>query len=472
MRYIWVSMLMLFFVGCDSKKEVTEEQNSIENIIIDNAYVVLDNDRVMAQYRDYNQHLLDDFDIDFRTITTSDDSDIDLFANSEFKRLQKESRSHSGKAILMVINTLQDKVRLEVSMALEPVYTDAFVSYIERKGFVPYFRNDTIADAIYMAAELISDRAYDAQSGKEFMTPMQSKSIGAGAKTEAHIGKKNLHEKKGDNVFTSSSDTPKDVLKKYLTALKAHNTNPKLDIYTDATKAFFAKHTVTEANQNNEIRFLTPCMDSKEVKYAVDGVHAVVMNDPVNQRKCTPHFFKKEQGKWKLDIATMAQVLRFNAPMQWHFDKKERLKGEAKYYAFAFDGYSLDTYGYPHKHVKKDNKWDKYRWKYTCNGYLHPGDKREDAHCWLSSALPGGPIDVRLGLLPRDKIYGFGEGATLKKHVTIRELIDYLNSVPSGEVATVILEHYYLNGKETNNFDAILNPNVEVRYETRQGIAP
>ena len=56
--------------------------------------------------------------------------------------------------------------------------------------------------------------------------------------------------------------------------------------------------------------------------------------------------------------------------------------------------------------------------------------------------------------------------------VTIRELIDYLNSVPSGEVATVVLEHYYLNGKETYDFDAILDPNVEVRYETRQGIAP
>ena len=59
-----------------------------------------------------------------------------------------------------------------------------------------------------------------------------------------------------------------------------------------------------------------------------------------------------------------------------------------------------------------------------------------------------------------------------KEHASVKELIDYLNSVPSGDVATVIIEHYYLNGKETNNFDAILNPNVEVRYETRQGIAP
>lgn len=471
MKYIIVGILVLFFTGCESKKDEINAQNSIENIIIDNAYVVLDNDKVMSQYRDFNQHLLDDFDIDFRTITTSNDEDIDLFANREFTKLQKESRSTSGKAILMIVNPAQDKVRLEVSMALEPIYTDAFVSYIERKGFVPYFRNDTIADAIYMASELISDRAYDAEAGKEFMPPMQSKSIGAGAKTKANIGKSNHHEKKGDNVTVSSNDTPMDVLKKYLASLKAHNTNPHLDIYTDATKTFFAQHTVTEINQNNEIRFLTPCMDSKKVKYGSDGLHAVVMNDPVKQRKCTPHFFKKEQGKWKLDIATMAQILRFNAPMDWHFDKKERLKGEAMYYAFAFDGYGLDGNGYPIESTEA-SEWKKYRWKYSCNGYFHPGDKKVDAHCWIAYALPGGPADIRLGLEGYDKIYGFGEGVSQKLNVTSGEFIAYLNSVPSGKIATVIIEHYYLNGKETYKFDDILNPNVEIHYETLHGIAP
>jgi len=471
MKYIIVGVLVLFFSGCESKKDEIEAQNSIENIIIDDAYVVLDNAKIMAQYKDFNQHLLDEFDIDFRTITTDSDEDIDLFANREFNRLQKKSRSTSGKAILMVINPAQDKVRLEVSMALEPVYTDAFVSYIERKGFVPYFRNDTIADAIYMASELISDRAYDAQAGKEFMPPMQSKSIGAGAKVQAHIGKKNYDEKNGPNIITSSSDTPMDVLKKYLESEKAYNTNPNLDIYTDATKRFFAQHTVTKINQDNEIRFLLPCMDSKEVKYANDNIHAVVMNDPIEQRKCTPHFFKKEQGKWKLDIATMAQILRFNTLMDWRFDKKERLKGEAMYYAFAFDGYWFDGNGYPRKHQAKA-KWEKYRWKYTCGGYFHPGDRKSDARCWIKYALPGGAAYVRLGFEGMDKIYGFGEGKNRKENVTIKEFIDYLNSIPSGGIVTVIIEHYFLNGKETYNFDDILKPNVRVEYETRQGIAP
>jgi uncharacterized protein len=450
MKAVYIIFLLLFLVGCESKEEAQKSQNSLENIMIDNAYVVLDHAKVMQEYRAFNQHLLDSFDIDFRTITTTSDENIDLFANREFNRLQQESRSSSGKAILMVINTAKDKVRLEVSMALEGVYTDAFISYIEREGFVPYFRNNTISDAIYMAAELISDRAYDAQVGKAFMPPMQSKSIGAGAKTKAYIGKKKREEKRGTNVLVSKGDSPIKVLQKYLDALKAYNTNPNLDIYTDTTRTFFSSHTVTKINQDNEIRFLTPCMQSKKIKYASDGIHAVVMNDPVEERKCTPHFFKKEQGAWKLDIATMAQILRFNAPMQWHFDKKERLKGEAKYYAFAFDGYGLDRNGYPY--VPKTIKDKQARWGFRCGQWYHPKDeenvKREPKkyiRCGIVQIWRGSPAEIRLGLSVQDYIYGVGEGENTIENVTYAQFMAYMQNVPSGKIATVKVRHQHGN---------------------------
>jgi len=474
---VWITVIFSVLVllgGCEKKEQTLQEKAATqENVIIDDAYVLLDDKKLMKMYREYNEGLLQDYDIDFRVVTTSTQEDIDTFANKQFAKLHQESRSKSGKALLLVINTLQDKVRLEVSQALEPVFTDAFVSYIERKGFVPYLREYKIADGVYMATELVHDRATEAAAGKEFVPPMVSKSIGGGAKTKAHIGIADPDAKKGEQVDAHLSDTPMDVMERYLEVLKAHNKNPNLDIYTDTTKAFFRKWTVTEINQDHEVHNIAPCKPHYETLYDTDETHAVLAVRPYDKhRTCSPYFFKKEAGKWKLDIATMAQTLRFNAQMQFHFDKQKRLEKEGKYYAFAFDGYTFDTHGYPHKYTKGQAEWAKYRWKYSCNGYLHPGDKREDAHCWINNALPGGPAEVRLGFEPYDKIYGFGEGIDRKEHVTVDALMDYLNSVPSGEVATVIIEHYYLNGKETRKFDAILDPNVEVRYETRQGIAP
>jgi uncharacterized protein len=437
MKYIIVGALVLFFAGCESKEEEIK-QNSIEQIIIDEAYVVLDKPEVMKQYRDFNQHLLDSFDIDFRTITTTTNEDIDLFANSKFNKLQQKSRSQTGKAILMVINTSQDKVRLEVSMALEPMYTDAFISYIERKGFVPYFRNDTIADAIYMAASLISDRANDAKNGKEFMPQMQSKSIGAGAKTEALIGKKNYDKKEGVNVISLTTDTPIDILKKYLSSVKAHNTNPNLDIYTETTKSFFAGHTVTEINQNNGVRFLAPCMDSKQVKYASDGNHAVLMNDPVNQRTCTPHFFKKEQGLWKLDIATMAKVFRFNTTMMWHFDMDSKYEFTDNY-DFAFKGLYFDNNGYPHIYVKKKST-PKYRWGYTCYAFYRPDDPNKTLRCGISIAYRGSPASENLGFIGRDTVIAVGEGAEKINDVSFDDFMDYMNTMPTSKKAIVTVK--------------------------------
>ncbi len=470
-----LSVAILLLTGCENKTTETEHsEKSMGKIVIDDAYVLLHHKEMMKMYRDYNEQMLKDFDIDFRVVTTMSKEDINTFANKAFAELQAESRSQSGKALLLVVNPLQDKVRLEVSMALEPVYTDAYISYVERKGMVPYLRDSKISDGVYMMTELARDRAYEASLGKEFMPPMESKSIGGGAKTKAHIGSVDVDAKKGVSVQAKSSEQPKAVLQRYISeVLQKHNKNPDLDIYTDATKAFFRKWTVTEVNQDHEVHNLAPCTSKMTALYDSSDSHAVLAVKPYDKhRQCSPYFFKKEQGKWKLDIASMAQVLRFNHNMQFHFDISKRLEGEAIYYAFAFDGYGFDGNGYPRKYRKEDPEWKKYRWKYTCNGYYHPGDKKEDMHCWIKYALPGGPANVRLGLGGGDKIYGFGEEGNRKMKVTIGELIDYLNSVPSGEVATVVLEHYYLNGKETHDFDAILNPNVEVRYETRQGIAP
>jgi len=463
---------VLWLQGCDGKTEERQKGNETAGIVMDEAYVLLEEPKLMKDLADYNRWMQERFDIDMRVITTMDRGDVNLFANKRFNDLQAHSRSHSGKAMLLVLNTTQDKVRLEVSEALEPVFTDAFVSYLQRQGVVPYLREGKIADGIFMAMELIRDRLGEAEAGKEFMPPMQSRSIGAGAKTDALIGKKDPNAKHGDNVTASSDSDPKSVLQYYISdVLKKHNTNPDLDIYTDATKDFFRHWTVTTVNQDHEVHNLAPCTERMQTLYSAGGVHAVLAVLPYDKnRKCAPYFFKKEQGKWKLDIATMAQILRFNADMMFHFDIQKRLEGEAMYYAYAFDGYTLDRNGYPY--TSKKRKPDDARWGYQTKGYYHPGDKKENVRAWISYVWQGSPADIRLGLEPMDKIYAVGEGASRIENVTHQQLMEYMHNIPSDEVATVVVEHYYLNGKETNNFDAVLKPNISFKYETKRGIAP
>lgn len=456
---------MLMISGCDSKTEAAQKPKTEQNrIIIDDAYVLLDNDKLMKMYREYNEGLLKDYDIDFRVITTSSDEDIDLFANKAFATLQQKSRSRSGKALLLLVNTMQDKVRLEVSAALEPVYTDAFVSYVERKGMVPYLREYKIADGVYMMTELVHDRATEAHQGKEWMPPMESKSIGGGAKSKAYIGMVDPDAKKGTQVLARSGDDPKAVLQKYIEALKAHNKNPNLDIYTDATKAFFPKWTVTDINQNHEVENISKCLNLHETLYDNDDTHAVLAVIPYDKhRTCSPYFFKKEEGKWKLDIATMAQTLRFNAQMQWHFDMSKRLEKEGMYYAYAFDGYGFDKHGYPF--VPDHPMEDGMRWGYQCNGWFKPEEaelyrqnQEKYIRCWINKYWNGSPAEVRLGLDVYDYVIGVGEGIN-EKDANYKIFMSYMKQIPSGEVATVIVNHYDRDTKQTTRV-------------VRRGIAP
>ena len=443
---------LLFMSACDKKEQSLQERAATQkNVIIDDAYVLLDDEKLMKLYREYNENLLDDYDIDFRVVTTANKENIDAFANKQFTILQKESRSKSGKALLLVINTLQDKVRLEVSMALEPIFTDVFVSYIERKGFVPYFREYKIADGVYMATELVHDRASEASAGKEFIPPMQSKSIGGGAKTKAQIGITDVNAKKGTQVMADAADKPMDVMQEYLKVLKTHNKNPNLDIYTDTTKAFFGKWTVTEINQDHEIENIAPCKTHYETLYDTRNEHAVLAVRPYDQqRTCSPYFFEKEDEKWKLDIATMAQILRFNAKMQWHFDMSQRLKQEGMYYAYAFDGYTFGKNGYLFK--TKYPMEEGMRWGYECDGWfkreearLYKQNQKKYIRCWIKKRWPGSPAEVRLDLKPGDAIIGVGKEA---RDANYNDFMSYMKQVPSGEEVTVIAYRFKNNGQE------------------------
>jgi len=446
LRVLAVVLWMLLLGGCSDRGaggESTAGEISGENILTDDATLLGDKRDLLRKYYEFNRALLDEFDIDFRIITATGDEDIDVFSNRRFTEPQRHSRSHSGKAMLLVINAVQDRVRLEVSQALEPVYTDAFVSYIERRGMVPYFRDDRVAEGIYMITELVGDRARDAGKGKEFVPPMVSRSIGAGAKTEAKIGRKDPNAQKGARVEVSNAEGPLDLLRRYLDeVLRPYNTNPDLGLYSKATREFFRKHTVTEINMDNEIRFLTPCMAGKTEKISPDGRHAVLLNEPLqDHRACSPYFFIMEDGIWRLDIATMADVLRFNRTMEWHFDMKKRLEDEGLYYAFAFDGWQFDRYGFPHPVPPEHAKPEDARWGFKCKPWYRPGeDPQKLTRCWISLVWPGSPAQVRMGMDVYDFIYAVGEGPDRMENVSYRQFMEYMASVPSGEIATIEVE--------------------------------
>ncbi len=428
MKSLVILLLMLALSGCSHDNLSAERKD----ILIDNAALLGGKEKLIDAYLAYNQKMLEDFDIDFRVLTTNSAEDINPFTNKFFNQLQKKSRSHSGKAILLVINSQQDKVRIEVSMALEPVYTDIFVSYLEHNGLLPYFQAGKVADAVFVAAELIRDRAYEADQGKEFMPPMESRSIGGGAITAAKIGQNDPDAKRGEMIQVPGDADPEMVMDIYLQTLERHNKNPDLKIFTTATQKFFRQWTVTDINQNNEYRFVSKCTDAKII-YSDDQQFAV-FSSPIAQRTCAPYFFAREAGQWKLDIASMAKTIRFNADMQWHFSLPD-WQQSGQPYAFAFNDVSLDKNGYPHHRQKK------LRWGFSCGGWYRPGeDPNKLTRCWINKLQTDGAALNQLGLKVYDKIIAAGNGSEQIDNISFQQFMDYMGGAEKGADVTVTVE--------------------------------
>lgn len=292
----------------------------------------------------YHKQLLHEHDIDYRTVIPAAETvgDINAFAFNYFTEHRVGGLSQSGRGLLLVIDTENDIVRLEVSQALEGVYTDRFVSYIQHRQMIPFFRSQRVGDGILASTELIFSRAQDAERGRAFMPPVGGGTAGGGAVNPARIGAgRDERFRAGPDVAPAAND-PRMVLAAYRDAMERRNGNPGLSIYTRETRAFLGRRVMTPAQMDNEAQKLKEC---PEAALKVDAGHAV-LRYPVALRQCPPYFFRIEDGEWRLDLTMMSKAIRFNHRNQWHFDAQYHLDGRP--YSFAFTDWRVDRHGFPH----------------------------------------------------------------------------------------------------------------------------
>ncbi|CAA6805992.1 MAG: Unknown protein [uncultured Campylobacterales bacterium] len=171
----------------------------------------------------YHEMLLKEYDIDYRVVITNSDHNISLYANENFNSLQKNSLSKSGKALLLVINKNQDTVRLEVGISLEHIYTDMFVSYIEHRQMLPFFRDKKIPQGILGTTEFIFQRIINTDDS-ELLAIMNSESMGAGAKAKINSNKKNIKSTKHLKNIKRNA-TPLEILELYIQKSREYNNN-------------------------------------------------------------------------------------------------------------------------------------------------------------------------------------------------------------------------------------------------------
>lgn len=293
-----------------------------------------------GQIEDYHAAILEAYDLDYRVVVLSGAPDVNAAAARHFAETRIGNLSATGRGLLLVIAPEIDKVRIEVGRSLEPVFTDAFVAYIEERQMVPFFRSNRVADGILATTEMIVTRAQNAARNAGFDDePWAAFTTGAGATSAARLGQRDDDAwRRGTANVTAQHDTPDAVVAAYLTAMDARNANPDLPIYSEATRAMLAEWVVTPAQMDNVVAAYGQC-HAEAPRLA--GDRAVIRYPPA-ERACAPWFLVREAGGWRLDLATLQRAVRFGRDNAWRF-----ADGLAHPYAFAFADWRFDRNGFP-----------------------------------------------------------------------------------------------------------------------------
>lgn len=288
-----------------------------------------------------SQHtfLRSDHGIDYRVETVRGAGDLDTYAAVRFRALEIGRAGRGGRGLLLVIDAETDQVRLEVGRALEGSFPDAFVAWLEQRQMVPFFQAGRVGDGILAASELLVARVQQEQARGGFAELPAQGSGGAGARTRARLGEApDPAGRRGPEV--APGDTPEAAVSAYLEAMRTRNADPDLGLYSAATRAMLARWVVTPAQMDTLARTYGACR--AEPAYVDASGERAVVRYPLEARHCAPWFLMREQGRWRLDLATASAAIRFGRDNSWHF-----APGASHPYAFAFTDWRLDRNGFP-----------------------------------------------------------------------------------------------------------------------------
>ena len=332
------------FAGCTENND--PKKNSVITFVSDQAALLSKAEK--NHITQLSSALLRDMDIHIMTVVLKQSpEDINNKAVKLFQEYGVGRTTNGAKGVLFLIDPSGKQVRIEIGYDLEPIFTDGFTGYIERRQMAPFFQANKVGAGIEATVELLVGRALGEIEASNYERPKHKQqtgqflSGGAGSRVNVEIGSTAI-EKQASPLAKKYSAQPsvQVALDKYIEVLRLHIKDPDLGIYTPETRKFFSQWVVTDAQQDNELRVITRAMSSSEI-FTKDNL-AVISFSPDN-RQASPFFLEKGNRGWMMDFASMTKLIGFNHKNQWH------LRQTNHKYMFGFKEVFFDKNGFPHK---------------------------------------------------------------------------------------------------------------------------
>jgi len=340
---ISMAIFIIIFVlwGCSSKESATD-------FIDDQPALLTEHER--EHIIQLNKKLLEELDIHIKVAILKEASpNINQKAIQLFGENALGKKTRGAKGVLFLVDPAGKQVRVEIGYDLEPVFTDGFIGYIERKQMFPFFQTGKVGPGIEATVELLVGKALGTIDASDYILRQKQTAVGThysgggGARTKVKIGS-GTPEKQTTPLAHEfdPQPSPQMVLEKYMEVLTLRIKDPNLELYTPETREFFKKCIVTDAQQDNSLRNLEKIITQATV---FQHGNLAVIRFPITNRHAAPYFLRRNNKGWMLDFVTMNKTMGFNHKNQWFFLIRNHS------FMFGFEDVFFDKNGFPH--IKK-----------------------------------------------------------------------------------------------------------------------
>ena len=337
-KTVTLTVLFLFFIaistGCTGNNDSSSKSVGIgfvsdQAALLSKAEINHITQLGNARLRDMDIHIM-------ALVLKESPEDIDNKAVKLFQEYGVGRTTNGAKGVLFLVDPLGKQVRIEIGYDLEPIFTDGFTGYIERRQMTPFFQANKVGPGIEATVELLVGKALGKIETLNYAKPEDKQqtgrflSGGGGSRLDVEIGSKTI-EKEASPLAKKYQAQPseQDTLDKYIEVLRLHIKDPNLGIYTPETRKFFSNWVVTDAQQDNELQVINKGMSTVKI---LTKDNLAVISFSCDLRQASPFFLEKGSQGWMLDFASMSKIIGFNHKNQWHLRQRNHK------YMFGFEG--------------------------------------------------------------------------------------------------------------------------------------
>ena len=224
---------------------------------------------------------------------------------------------YEGRGLLLLLVDKTKQVRLEVSYALEDVFTDAFSGYIEDLQLAPYYRAGDLGTGLVAVMEMLEERARIKHLGKYtpeliIQTDATMLAGGAGARRDLQHYEAATSEY-GTHQAGRGARSPEEAWEIMLTKWAGKGADLNVDVYTEMTRMAMGS---ADKPDPRTLKWLDHWNDA-DYQVLRQGNHAVIWFGAIDGWENAPFLFCNTGDGWKFDIVWQRRLVVMAENPKW-----------------------------------------------------------------------------------------------------------------------------------------------------------